>query len=132
MTTGARVVRFWSVGAAGILVQMATLAALVHGVGAHYSVATVVAVAAAVVHNFLWHRVWTWGDRRGHASPLSSFARFAAANGLVSVVGNLGVMSVLVGLAGIAAVPANAMAIAICGAVNYWVADRKVFGERTV
>lgn len=127
MTTRMRVFRFWSVGAAGIGVQMATLAAFVHALGMNYAMATVLAVGAAVVHNFLWHHHWTWGDRRDSGPLSSTFARFATANGLVSVVGNLGMMSALVGLAGMPVLPANAVAIAACGLLNYYVADAAVF-----
>ena len=54
-------------------------------------VATLAAVSAAIVHNFVWHLRWTWRDRRfrriAACSPPS--ARFALANGAVSLVGNV-------------------------------------------
>lgn len=127
MTTRARLLRFWLVGLGGIAAQMASLYGLTAALGLHYAAATVVAVGVALVHNFLWHRAWTWMDR-DLSAPLPAFARFVAANGLISILGNVGVMWVLVGLSGMPAVPANAIAIGVCGLANYWMADRVVFG----
>jgi putative flippase GtrA len=53
---------FNAVGLAGVAVQLACLALLVHA-GSHYLAATALAVEAAVLHNFLWHQRWTWRDR---------------------------------------------------------------------
>jgi putative flippase GtrA len=53
-----------------------------------------------------------------------------AANGLVSIGGNLAAMAVLVGGAHVPVVPANVAAIALCGLANFWLADRLVFGPR--
>lgn len=123
-----RLLRFWLVGLGGIAAQMASLYGLTAALGLHYAAATVVAVGVALVHNFLWHRAWTWMDR-DLAAPLPAFARFVAANGVISILGNVGVMWVLVGLTGMPAVPANAIAIGVCGVANYWMADRVVFGR---
>jgi putative flippase GtrA len=59
-----------------------------------------------------------------------TFARFVAANGLVSIGGNVAVMTVLVGGAHVPIVPANAVAIALCSLANFWLADRVVFTRR--
>jgi putative flippase GtrA len=120
--------RFGGVGALGIGVQLAVLALLEGPAGLDYISATFVAVMAALVHNFFWHRAWTWRDRRGGGSALSQFFRFAVANGLVSLLGNVALMFVLVGVFGLPAVPANLIAIAACGVANYWLGDRVVFG----
>ena len=129
MTTAVRVGRFWGVGLAGIGVQMATLAILTHVLSVHYAAATFIAVGAAIVHNFLWHRVWTWADRRAHVSAPIAFTRFVAANGLVSIAGNLGLMAVFVSVGNMPVLAANAIAIAVCGLVNYWAGDRIVFAR---
>jgi putative flippase GtrA len=85
-------------------------------------------VGLAVAHNFLWHWRWTWRDR---AIPIAgvpaAFARFAGANGVVSLAGNVWLMFVLVGVAGLPPVGANLVAIAACGLVNYRLGDRFVF-----
>lgn len=122
-----RWLRFNGVGLAGIAVQLATLAALAEGLSVDYRLATALAVAAAVAHNFAWHRHWTWADRAPQSSSLMLFVKFASANGLVSLVGNMALMAVLVGAAGLPVVPANVIAIVLCGLVNYWFADTLVF-----
>jgi putative flippase GtrA len=123
-----RFVRFNLVGAGGILVQLSTLWVLVHVAGLDPAAATVVAVASSVTHNFLWHRRWTWHDRTAAHSPIRTFLAFVLGNGAVSLVGNVAVTVALVHLTSIGAVPANVAAIALCGCVNYWLADRVVFG----
>jgi dolichol-phosphate mannosyltransferase len=122
-------VRFSGIGLAGIVVQLAAIAVLTDALGVHYLPATALAVTLAVVHNFVWHVVWTWGDRRtGNLS--SALARFVVANGLVSLVGNLAVMLLFTGALGMPAVPANTLAIASSGLVNFVLADSLVFRAR--
>lgn len=122
--------RFNGVGLAGIGVQFAVLGVLADRLGVDYRLATAVAVASAVVHNFAWHRGWTWADRVAGRSSLVLLGRFALANGVTSLAGNLAIMWLLVGRAGMPVVPANAIAITLCGLANYWAADRLVFGAR--
>jgi putative flippase GtrA len=129
MTGTRRWWRFNGVGLLGIGVQLAALWLFVR-LGVPYQLATVVAVAAAVTHNFGWHHAWTWGDRQSSAPAFRSFARFALGNGMVSLVGNTALMPILVGGAGLPVLPANALTIGACGLVNFWVADRLVFGSR--
>lgn len=124
---------FNAVGVGGAALQLAVLTALVHGAGLHYALATAVAVEAAVLHNFLWHRRWTWPDRPAAApgGPLAwvALARFHAYNGLVSLLGNLTVMSLLVGSLGLAPVVANGVAIVACSVLNFALGDHWVFPE---
>jgi putative flippase GtrA len=126
MTMWRRWLRFNGVGGLGIGVQLAVIAALAHFWRVDYRAATSAGVAAAIVHNFLWHRVWTWPDR--HERGIGAFARFVAANGVVSLGGNMLVTTALVSGAHLAVVPANVGAIALCALVNFWLADRAVFG----
>ncbi len=126
LSTGRRWLRFNAVGAIGIGVQMAVLAALV-AAGTHYLAATVAAVEAAVLHNYAWHRRWTWADR--NATGLAPLLRFHAANGAVSLAGNIAFMWLLAGLAGLHPVFANALSIAACALLNFFLADRLVFAQ---
>jgi len=120
--------RFNVVGAIGIVVQLSTLAVLT-GVGhVPYLPATVLAVSAAIVHNFIWHLRWTWRERAGSFGRAErAFARFLMANGAVSLAGNVGMMALLTGVAGLPPVPSNVVAIAVTGLANFFVADRLVF-----
>jgi len=118
--------RFAIVGALGIAVQLAVLHVLATVLAAPYVIATGIAVASAVTHNFVWHRLWTWRDRPEDRA-LAAFARFALANGVVSMVGNVALMAVLVTGAGLSLMLANAIAISACGLANYFLADLFVF-----
>ena len=59
-----RWLKFNAVGALGMIVQLGSLGLLIHVLGMHYMLATALAVEAAVLHNFLWHRRWTWAEDR--------------------------------------------------------------------
>ena len=123
-----RFVKFNAVGGLGIVVQLTVIWFLTGVTQTPVVLATAVGVAAAVVNNFVWHRQWTWRDRRNDAgSTAAAFARFALANGMVSLVGNVAVMSALAQTTSLHAVPANLIAIGICGVANYFVGDRMVF-----
>jgi putative flippase GtrA len=127
MNQWARFARFNAVGTAGIAVQLAALWLLADVAHLHYLLATPAAVALAVLHNFAWHWQWTWHDRAQPGELLSAFARFAAANGAISLAGNLAVMTTLVSGAHVAPVAANAVAIVVCGLLNFWLGDAVVF-----
>ena len=126
-------IRWWkfnAVGAMGIVVQLFTLASLKSVLGANYLVATALAVEAAVIHNFLWHECYTWSERESN-SRLIRFTKFNLSNGLISIVGNLVVMRVLVGVIGLNYFVGNMLSIAGCSVVNYLVSDRFVFTAST-
>lgn len=127
MTRTARFFAFNAIGAMGAGVQLACIALLTEVVHVHYAVATSVAVAVAVVHNFVWHRRWTWRDRR--TACWRSFVRFAISNGIVSLIGNMAVMTTLVSGAHVPVVSASLVAIAICGLLNFVLGDAIVFRE---
>jgi putative flippase GtrA len=123
-----RFARFNAVGALGIGVQLTVLWVLVELWGVNYAVATPPAVIVAVVHNFFWHRRWTWRDRptRGSETALT-FARFLGTNGTVSVLGNLVTMVPLVSWAGLSPLAANGIAIATSGLINFAMSNAFVF-----
>jgi len=113
--------RFNAVGLAGVVVQMALLElALRAGIG--YLPATVLAVEATLLHNYAWHRLWTWRDR-----PHASLWRFHLTVGLLSIAGNVLLMRLLVGTARLNPALANLVAITLCGLGNFLLADRTVF-----
>ena len=118
--------RFSAVGATGILVQTATLAALLRLAGLHYLVATALAVEASVIHNFIWHRKWTWADRPQSNAALM-LVRFNLTSGAMSIAGNLLLMFILVEQARVPALVANMITIAICSVINFVLSDRFVF-----
>ena len=124
-----RWLKFNSVGAIGIGVQLAALSFLAGGLGMNYLVATALAVELAVLHNFLWHERWTWADRfvNGRRGWAKRLLQFNLTTGTVSIAGNLLFMRFFVGTLEIHFMVANLMTIAACSIVNFLVADRLVF-----
>ena len=55
--------------------------------------------------------------------------RFHLANGAVSIVGNLVWMKIMVGVAGMNYLAANALAILACSLANFLLSDRWVFDD---
>ena len=97
MTTTRRLMRFNAVSAAGFAVQLLTVALLTRWMALPAMAATGVAVGVAVVHNFLWHRRWTWVDRAADSAGMfATFLRFAAANGAISLAGNVLIVALAV------------------------------------
>ena len=129
-----RFLRFNGVGVVGFAVQLGALAVLLR-LGVHYLAATALAVELAVLHNFAWHERWTWRDRAEAGGPSPSLGtdrmrrlwRFHASNGLISLVGNLVLMRLLVGLLGLPPAPANLLSVLLCALVNFTASDRFVF-----
>jgi len=136
-TTLIRWLKFNFVGGIGILVQFGALFLLKSVLHAHYLAATAIAVETAVVHNFVWHKQFTWMDRISgdRARPswrqvLLRFARFNFTTGAVSILGNLGLMKMLVGQGHMNYMLANVIAIAMCSLANFLVSDEWVFANR--
>ena len=138
-STFVRWLKFNFVGGIGIVVQFAALFLLKGVFHLHYLFATAVAVEAAVVHNFVWHEQFTWVDRtksgRTESGPtqalwrrsLLRFVRFNLTTGAVSIVGNLGLMKILVGQGHMNYLLANGIAIVLCSLANFLVSDGWVF-----
>ena len=117
-----RWLKFNAVGVIGAVLQLGVLA-LLQRLGVHFLIATAVVVEAAVLHNYAWHKRWTWKDRAG------SLWKFHLANGLASVVLNLMWMSMFTGWLGWPAVPANMLSIGLTSIVNFALAHRWVFAR---
>lgn len=64
-----RWIKFNTVGAIGIGVQLAALAILRSRLKLNYLLATGIAVEIAVLHNFVWHERFTWADRPAALAP---------------------------------------------------------------
>lgn len=128
MTSSDRFARFNVVSAAGFVVQLAIVALLTRWLGVASVAATGLGVGAAIVHNFLWHRRWTWHDRLSSRGGVPvTFLRFVAGNGAVSLVGNLVIVGVLADGIGLDVVLANVVAVGLCGLLNFQIGDRLVF-----
>jgi len=123
-----RWLRFYAVGAMGAALQFALLGLLVHVAGLNYLLATALSVEAAILHNFLWHRRWTWDDRRGASDRAgAALARFNLTNGLVSISANLLSAYLLTGVWRIDPVLSSILSVAAGSLANFFLCDRVVF-----
>ena len=130
--------KFNLVGAIGIVVQFAALFVLKSLLHWNYLAATALAVEAAVVHNFVWHEQFTWADRTrseransARKKSLLRLARFNLTTGGVSIVGNLALMKLMVGLGHMNYLLANAIAIVLCSLANFLVSETWVFAGQS-
>jgi putative flippase GtrA len=127
-----RWLKFNSVGAMGVVVQLALLVALKEWARLGYLAATVLAVEGAVLHNFVWHERFTWKERAGGPAGqvLARLLRFHLGNGLISIAGNLALMRLLVGWWHVNYLAANIATIAICSAANFVAGEWFVFRRK--
>jgi putative flippase GtrA len=121
--------RFASVGVLGFAVQLALLQALA-ATGLGYVVATALAVELTILHNFVWHESYTWGDDGsvGDRRRALRLVRFNASTAFVSVGGNVVLTWLFIESLHLPLIVANALAVCALAALNYVVADRWVFG----
>lgn len=119
-----RWLKFSLVGATGIAVQLLTLGLLLKFSTLHYLIATALAVETSVLHNYVWHKRWTWADRQVQRKAL---LKFNFTNGALSLAGNLLLMWLLVGSLGLDARLANMLTISVCALANFLLSDRFVF-----
>jgi putative flippase GtrA len=121
-----RVRRFLVVGTSGTAVNNGVLFVL-HGVlGVALLAATVVAVEAAVVHNYVLHELWTFKGRRLSARRFTHFSLVT----LISFLLNVGIVQVLAWV-GLFYLLANLVGIGAGFAVNLAASSMWIWSERT-
>jgi putative flippase GtrA len=139
--------RFAGVGVMGFGVQLGVLHVLTAYLRLEYALAVVLAVEAAILHNFVWHQGWTWRDRLaassrvnggteaappGRSASLGLLLRFNAASGPVSLLGNVLLTALFVELVGAPVIIANVLAVIALTVANFLLADRLVFAAAPV
>jgi len=107
--------KFGAVGATGYVVNLAVYTALLRGAGWHYAYAATVSFLVAVTNNYLWNRLWTFRDQRGHVAHQG--ARFFVV-ALVAYAANLGILAALIAF-GLNKVLAQAIAIVLVTPLNF-------------
>ena len=111
-----QLVKFALVGGSGYVVNLVVFALLSEVAGLHHIPAAVGAFCVAVTNNFLLNRHWTFRARDGHAGFQA--ARFFAVS-LVGLGFNLAVLELLVSVAEVPELPAQALAVAMAMPVNF-------------
>jgi putative flippase GtrA len=120
---------FSLVGIMGIAVQMTCLLILTSCLNVGYLLATGISVEAALLHNFVWHERWTWGDRAGNfcSTIAQRLLWFHFTNGALSLAGNLLMTRFFVERMGLNYLVANGLAIATCSIANFVAGNCFVF-----
>ena len=113
-----------------MVVQLGALTLFSRLAAGHYLCASAAAVELAVLHNFVWHVLYTWRDRRDGSALLSRLIRFHLSNGLVSLVGNIVLMRVLVHEIHSPLLISNGIAIVCCSVVNFCLGNSWAFAPR--
>jgi putative flippase GtrA len=111
-----QLVRFGLVGGAGFVINVAVYALFVHEAGFEYRIASVAAWLVAVINNFLLNRQWTFDAREGRAHFQAM--RFLAVS-LLAEIFSLLLLTLFVEAAGLAKVPAQALAVAASMPFNF-------------
>jgi putative flippase GtrA len=111
-----QLLKFGLVGTGGYVVNLAVFALMVEDLGVHHLFAAVGAFCVAVSNNFLWNRYWTFGPGNRHAGFQA--ARFFAVS-IAALLINLAALQVLITAAGMNALPAQALAVAIAMPFNF-------------
>ncbi|MGD0295299.1 MAG: GtrA family protein [Terracidiphilus sp.] len=121
--------KFNLVGAAGMAVQLASLAFFNRCFAGHYLAASAAALELTLLHNFVAHLHYTWRDRRDSSALFAQLLRFHLSNGLVSMLGNLALMRLLVGVAHLPLLVSNTIAILCCSILNFCLGHNWAFAE---
>lgn len=108
--------KFGVVGASGYAINLTVFAILTQPLDAHHAPAAVVAFCVAVSNNFFWNRTWTFRATDGH--PGFQAARFFTV-AVLALGLNLAVLELLVSVAGLRELPAQAIAVAVAMPVNF-------------
>jgi putative flippase GtrA len=107
--------KFATVGASGYVINLAVYTALLRGAGFHYAAAATCSFLVAVTNNYLWNRLWTFRDQRGHVAWQG--LRFLAV-AVIAYVANLALLSGLIAL-GVDKVLAQAVAVVLVTPLNF-------------
>ena len=127
-----RFIKFGIVGGSGIFVNMGLLWFFTEVIGFYYLVSSVLAIALAMINNFIWNDLWTWRDRRtpGSKAYFIRMAKFITVSSIAAYVGNLGVLWILTHFFHLYYMISNLFGIAVGTVMNYSVNNFWTFKPR--
>jgi putative flippase GtrA len=111
-----QLIKFCAVGGSGYVVNLCVFALCVELLGLHHLIGATAAFVVAVTNNFWWNRHWTFKARQGKAGFQA--ARFLAVS-IGAFVLAATILELLVSVAGMAELPAQAISIALVTPVNF-------------
>jgi putative flippase GtrA len=107
--------KFSAVGATGYAINLAVYTILLKEAGFHYAVAATCSFVVAVTNNYIWNRLWTFHDQRGHVGWQGLRFLIVA---LVAYAANLALLAGLISL-GVDKVLAQAIAVVLVTPLNF-------------
>jgi dolichol-phosphate mannosyltransferase len=124
-----RFLRFAAVGLSGVFVDMGLLYLLSDPttLGWGLTRSKVIAAEAAIINNFFWNDLWTFGDRSAHQRGLKQRLRRFGSFQLICLAGvalNTLLLNLQFNLLGMNRYVANAVAIAVVTGWNFWLNSR--------
>jgi putative flippase GtrA len=118
--------RFAAVGAGGYAINLVVFAGAVSA-GLHYLAAATVAFVVALVNNFVWNRAWTF--RGAHGTAHGQALRFLGVS-VGAFLLSLAILDSLVRVAGVAKLPAEALAVLAVTPLSFLANKLWSFGAR--
>jgi dolichol-phosphate mannosyltransferase len=117
-----RFIKFGIVGASGFIVNTGFLWLFTEKVGLFYIISSVLAIALAMINNFIWNDLWTW---RGIGEPgvraiFIRLLKFILVASLAGYVGNLGVLWILTRYFHVYYMISNIFGMAVGTLINYF------------
>ena len=130
---GLRALKFNIVGWMGMPVNMGMLYLLKDVAGFPLILASVIAIETAIVHNYIWHRHWTWAHRnRGERPPFfKQLIAYNVATGLVDLVVNVSVLWVLTTFFGVYYLISNAAGMILGPLIKFWLNEKVIFRKKS-
>jgi putative flippase GtrA len=111
-----QLLKFCAVGGSGYAVNLTVFAVCTHVLDLGYLLAATLAFVVAVLNNFWWNRHWTFQARSGHAGFQAT--RFFAVS-VGAFVFATALLALLVDVAGVAKVAAQAISIVAATPLNF-------------
>jgi putative flippase GtrA len=111
-----QLLKFCAVGASGYVVNLCVFALCFEAFGLHHLLAATAAFVVAVTNNFWWNRHWTFRARSGNAGFQA--ARFFAVS-IIAFLFAASVLELLVSVAGLPELAAQALSIAAATPLNF-------------
>jgi dolichol-phosphate mannosyltransferase len=128
-----RFVRFAAVGLSGVFVDMGLLYLLSDPTMLAWGLtrSKLIAAETAIINNFFWNDIWTFGDRSAHQRGLKERLRRFGSFQLICLAGvalNTLLLNLQFNLLGMNRYVANAVAIAAVTGWNFWLNSRLSWG----
>ena len=121
--------KFNLVGLLGMLVNSGCLYLLKGAVGIPLIPASVISIEIAIVHNFIWHRHWTWRDRNVQNPPsfIKQLLVYNIMTGLVDLSINVIVLWALTTIFGVYFMIANVFGMIMGPCFKFWINEKFIF-----